>query len=278
MPLYLYKENLFVYNNYMAEIKTKVTNASVVDFINAIDNKLKKKEGLVILKLFKTITGEKPKMWGLSIIGFGQYHYKSERSSQEGDWLLTGFSPRKQALTLYVLCGFDGQGGLLKKLGKHKTGKGCLYINKLSDVDMNVLESIVKKSFAWMKKKYQDKSTTSSVKKNRVYTMSFAGVYPCYVTKAEKKGRTKKEVDEIILWLTGYTQKKFEAQLKKKSDMENFFANAPKLNPSRRLISGVICGVRIEEITDPLMKEIRYLDKLIDELAKGRPMEKILRK
>lgn len=113
---------------------------------------------------------------------------------------------------------------------------------------------------------------------NRIYKMSFAGVYPHYIAKAEKKGRTKTEVDEVIRWLTGYTQKKFESQIEKRVDMETFFAQAPKLNPSRSLITGVICGVRIEDIEDPLMKEIRYMDKLIDELAKGRPMEKILRK
>ena len=110
----------------------------------------------------------------------------------------------------------------------------------------------------------------------RVRKMSFAGVYPYYIAKAEKKGRTKEEVDEIIRWLTGYTQKKFEAQLEKRTDFETFFAKAPKLNPSRKLITGVICGDRIEEIKDPIMREVRYLDKLIDELAKGRPMEKIL--
>jgi hypothetical protein len=114
--------------------------------------------------------------------------------------------------------------------------------------------------------------------KHRIYTMSFAGVYPHYVTKAEKKGRTKEEVDEIILWLTGYSQEELEAHLEKKTNFEDFFAEAPKLNPSRALIKGVICGVRIEEIEDPLMKEIRYMDKLIDELAKGKAMEKILRK
>jgi len=112
----------------------------------------------------------------------------------------------------------------------------------------------------------------------RVYAMSFAGVYPHYITKAEKKGRTKAEVDEVIRWLTGYTQKKFESQLEKKTNMEDFFAQAPKLNPARTLITGTICGVRIEEIEEDLMREIRYMDKLIDELAKGRPMEKILRK
>lgn len=114
--------------------------------------------------------------------------------------------------------------------------------------------------------------------KHRIYTMSFASVYPHYITKAEKKGRTKAEVDEIIRWLTGYSQKKFEAQLKKQTDFETFFAQAPKLNPSRALIKGVVCGIRVEDIEEPLMREIRYLDKLIDELAKGKAMEKILRK
>lgn len=115
-------------------------------------------------------------------------------------------------------------------------------------------------------------------KKHRIYTMSFARVYPLYIAKVERKGRTKSEVDEIILWLTGYTQKKLEAQLKRETDIETFIAEAPHLNPSRTLIKGVICGVRIEDIKEPTMREIRYLDKLIDELAKGRPIEKILRK
>lgn len=107
--------------------------------------------------------------------------------------------------------------------------------------------------------------------------MSFASVYPLYIAKAEKKGRTKAEVDKIILWLTGYTKKGLESQLKKMTDFGNFFAQAPKLNPLRSLITGVICGVRIEDIEEPLMREIRYMDKLIDELAKGKTMEKILR-
>lgn len=113
--------------------------------------------------------------------------------------------------------------------------------------------------------------------KHRIYTMSFASVYPHYIAKAEKKGRTKAEVDEIILWLTGFTQEAFDAHLARKTDFETFFAEAPRLHPARAEIKGVICGVRIEEIEDPLMREIRYLDKLIDELAKGRPMAKILR-
>lgn len=112
----------------------------------------------------------------------------------------------------------------------------------------------------------------------RVHAMIFASVYPYYIAKAEKKGRTKEEVDEIICWLTGYTPKKFDDQLKKKTTMETFFTKAPKPNPSRKFITGVICGVRVEEVKDPIYREVRYLDKLIDELAKGRPMEKILRK
>ncbi|HEX7047757.1 MAG TPA: DUF2200 domain-containing protein [Gammaproteobacteria bacterium] len=114
--------------------------------------------------------------------------------------------------------------------------------------------------------------------KHRIYTTSFASVYPHYVAKAEKKGRTKSEVDEIIGWLTGYSQKQFEALLKKQVDFETFFAEAPQMNPARALIKGVVCGVRVEDIEEPLMREIRYLDKLIDELAKGKAMEKILRK
>lgn len=113
--------------------------------------------------------------------------------------------------------------------------------------------------------------------KHKIYTMSFAKVYPHYVTKAEKKERTKKEVDEIIRWLTGYSQDELEAHLEKQTDFETFFAEAPQLNPSRALIKGVICGVRVEDIEEPTMQEIRYLDKLIDELAKGKAMEKILR-
>lgn len=113
---------------------------------------------------------------------------------------------------------------------------------------------------------------------HRIYTTSVASVYPHYVTKAEKKGRTKAEVDEIFRWLTGYSQTELEARLEARTDFETFFAEAPRLNPARSAIKGVICGVRIEEIEEPLMREIRYLDKLIDELAKGKTMEKILRK
>jgi hypothetical protein len=114
--------------------------------------------------------------------------------------------------------------------------------------------------------------------KHNIYKMSVAKVYPYYITKAEKKGRTKAEVDEIIRWLTGYSQEELEEQLNKQTDFETFFAEAPRLNPSRALIKGVVCGVRVEDIKEPTMQEIRYLDKLIDELAKGKAMDKILRK
>ncbi|CAN5221581.1 DUF2200 domain-containing protein [soil metagenome] len=113
--------------------------------------------------------------------------------------------------------------------------------------------------------------------KHRIYTMSFSRVYPLLVAKAERKGRTKAEVDEVIRWLTGLNQAGLDAHLANNSNYETFFAEAPRLNPARTEIKGLICGVRIEEIEDPLMREVRYLDKLVDELAKGRPMAKILR-
>jgi hypothetical protein len=115
------------------------------------------------------------------------------------------------------------------------------------------------------------------VTKHRIYTTSVASVYPHYVAKAERKGRTKAEVDEIILWLTGFSQDGLDAQLASKSNFETFFAQAPRPNPARAEIKGVVCGVRVEEVAEPLMREIRYLDKLIDELAKGKAMGKILR-
>ena len=113
--------------------------------------------------------------------------------------------------------------------------------------------------------------------KHRIFTTSFASVYPFYIAKAEKKGRKKAEVDAIICWLTGYNQRELEAQLKKQTDFETFFKEAPELNPARSLIKGTVCGVRVEDVQEPTMREIRYLDKLVDELAKGKAMEKILR-
>ena len=116
------------------------------------------------------------------------------------------------------------------------------------------------------------------MKLERVYKIKFGGVYTYYVAKAEKKGRTKAELDQSIRWLTGYTQKGLEREMLQGTDLEHFYKVAPKLNPKRKLITGVICGVRIEEIKDKTMREIRYLDKLVDELAKGKPLERILRK
>ena len=113
---------------------------------------------------------------------------------------------------------------------------------------------------------------------DRIFSMSFASVYPLYVQKVEKKGRSKHEVDEVICWLTGYSSTALAEQIKRKSDFETFFHEAPALNPNAGKITGTICGVRLEDIEHPLMRNIRYLDKLVDELAKGRPMEKILRK
>ncbi len=169
----------------MAELKTKETKESALKFLKTIEPKEKQADGLALLKIFKKITGEKAVVWGelgegpkrkgagptgpsrgrikfqqefiggRAIIGFGKYHYKSERSTQEGDWPLVGFSPRKQNLTLYIMMGNKDSADLLKKLGKHKTSVGCLYIKKLSDVNQKVLESLIKKSYQYMKKRYR---------------------------------------------------------------------------------------------------------------------------
>ena len=112
---------------------------------------------------------------------------------------------------------------------------------------------------------------------HRVFSISVASVYPHYITKAEKKGRTKAEVDELICWLTGHSQQTLDEELEKKTNFEDFFNHAPQLNPARSLIKGVVCGIRVEDIEDPMMRELRYLDKIIDELAKGKAMEKIKR-
>lgn len=137
---------------------------------------------------------------------------------------------------------------------------------------------IVKSYFSLFRDTLDKKSKRGvRVSKHRIYTTSVASVYPHYVTKAEKKGRTREEVDEIIRWLTGYTQDELEAIIKNKTDFETFFSEAQNMNPSRELIKGVVCGVRVEEIEEITMREIRYLDKLIDELARGKKMEKILR-
>jgi hypothetical protein len=137
----------------MSSPKTLPNDASVTEFIDNTTEGSKRQDCLDLLGIYTEITGFKPQMWGTSIIGFGSYHYKSERSSQEGDWPLTGFSPRKQNLTLYFMDGFDAHTELLKKLGKHKTSKSCLYINKLSDIDLLVLRQLIAASFHKMHKK-----------------------------------------------------------------------------------------------------------------------------
>lgn len=131
----------------MSTIKTIVNDANVEEFIAAVANEQRRNDSFELLHMFEKVTGEKPKMWGPSMIGFGMYHYKSERSRQEGDWPLAAFSPRKQNLTLYVMPSFGNLDDLLQKLGKHKTSKGCLYINKLADVDKAVLLKIIERSY-----------------------------------------------------------------------------------------------------------------------------------
>lgn len=131
----------------MSTLKTLPNNANVREFISQLPSEQKKKDSLALLEIFVKATGEQPKMWGSSIIGFGQYHYKSERSRQEGNWPLVAFSPRKQSLTLYLMPGFEHLGDLLSRLGKHKTSKGCLYINKLTDIDIKILIKIIENSY-----------------------------------------------------------------------------------------------------------------------------------
>ena len=139
----------------MTELKTKPTNEDPRDFLETIEPEQKRIDSFKLLEIFEKITGEKPKMWGSTIIGFGMYHYKSERSSQEGDWPLTGFSPRKANLTLYLMGKFTEERELLQKLGKHKTSVGCLYINKLSDIDIVILNKLIQKSFEYMRKTHK---------------------------------------------------------------------------------------------------------------------------
>ena len=136
----------------MDEIKTKPNRGSVSAFIRSIPDPGRRKDALTLLAMFRQITGEKPILWGPTIVGFGKYHYRSARTGREGDWFLTGFSPRKQSLTLYIVSGFASYGALMKKLGKHKTGVGCLYINKLEDVHMPTLKTLIRKSVAQLRR------------------------------------------------------------------------------------------------------------------------------
>lgn len=141
----------------MAELKTKRTSQNPLDFLKLIEPEAKRIDSLRLLKIFEEITGEKPVMWGESIIGYGMYHYKSERSKQEGDWPLVGFSPRKLNLTLYIMQGNNENQVLLNLLGKYKKSVGCLYLNKLSDVDEAILRKLIKRSFTYMQNAYPQK-------------------------------------------------------------------------------------------------------------------------
>ena len=139
----------------MAELKTKKSNASVPKFLNSIENDQRRNDGLALLEIFEQTTKMQPSLWGDSIVGFGEYHYKSERSSQEGDWPLTGFSPRKRNMTVYIMPGFSNYQNLLGRLGQHKTSVSCIYFNKLENIDVKVLKQIIRRSVADMKKMYE---------------------------------------------------------------------------------------------------------------------------
>lgn len=139
----------------MAAIKTQKNDVNVMSFLESVKDEIKRKEGMTLLAMLKKITRQEPKMWGSSIVGFGSFHYKSERSKQEGDWFMTGFSPRKQNLTVYIIPGFSKYETLMKKLGKYKTSVSCLYINKLADVDSKVLIELITVAYKDMKEKYK---------------------------------------------------------------------------------------------------------------------------
>ena len=144
----------------MAELKTKKTTASVEVFLEKISSEEKRKDAFELLKIFKEVTGENPSMWGESIVGFGLYHYKSEKSKQEGDWPRVGFSPRKDNLTIYLMAGVKGHVDLLEKLGKHKTSSGsCLYIKRLSDIDLGILKKLILSNLKEMEKRYPSQKT-----------------------------------------------------------------------------------------------------------------------
>lgn len=138
----------------MAELKTKKSNASVTDFLSAIENEQRRKDGFKLLAIFEQVTGMPPRLWGTSIVGFGEYHYQSERSRQQGDWPLTGFSVRKRNMTVYIMPGFADYQDLLERLGKHTTSVSCLYFTRLDNIDVKILKKLIRKSVADMKKKY----------------------------------------------------------------------------------------------------------------------------
>jgi hypothetical protein len=138
----------------MAKMKTTPTDKNVLNFLNTIENDGKRKEAITIMNLMKKVTGENPKMWGDSIVGFGSYHYKY-KSGREGDWFLTGFSPRKQNFSIYIMAGFSNYENLMEKLGTYKTGKSCLYVKRLNDIDLNVLTELIRESVKYMNEKYE---------------------------------------------------------------------------------------------------------------------------
>jgi hypothetical protein len=144
----------------MSELKTKKNDGSVLEFISSVENNQRRTDALALLDIFEAATGMTPKLWGTSIVGYGQYHYKSERSTQEGDWPLVAFSPRKASLTIYAMPECERYGEYLAKLGKHKTSVACIYINKLSDVDTKVLSNIIKASVVEMRRLYPDAQST----------------------------------------------------------------------------------------------------------------------
>ncbi len=139
----------------MAELKTKKTSASVPAFLKSVENEQRRRDSIELLEIFKQVTKMPPRLWSNSIVGYGEYHYKSERSSQEGDWPLTGFSPRKRSMTIYIMPGFTNYQDLLSKLGQHKTSVSCIYFNKLENIDVKILKQIIRRSVADMKKIYK---------------------------------------------------------------------------------------------------------------------------
>lgn len=138
----------------MAELKTKMNDSDIIKFLNGVDDEERRKDCFKLLELFEQLTNEPPKMWGTSIVGYGSYHYKYD-SGREGDWFLAGFSPRKQNLTIYITAGFTEYDAIMQNLGKFKTGSSCLYVKKLADIDLDKLKTLVKKSVAYMKKRYE---------------------------------------------------------------------------------------------------------------------------
>ncbi len=157
IPIHNYKKH-YLLEYIMAELKTKENNASVKGFIEAIKDPQEREDAFTLLAMFKEATKQEPKMWGSAIIGFGKYHYKSERSKQEGDWPLTGFSPRSQSFSLYLMCGVDAHKSLLKDLGKYKKSSGsCLYIKRLADVDLDVLKKMIAEAYKLAQEKYSTK-------------------------------------------------------------------------------------------------------------------------